>query len=255
MPLSFCKDQGESDISDRSTRNNFRFEWLALKDENGDFLSEWLRKPTENPGHAFSIICNKLINYSSTGKKCVFNHAKSKKHRLTTETVRSNKQLPSFMNTTSTDSSLITQNLLQSLPYGTPDNVLVGANMPNEEPIRPKYVSTLDRRAHLEATFLLFLKERKLPMAMSPHLLDLCQFFGRELSLVSSLSLSRSAATYKLVEGLAPSLKERLIYDLRISLFSLNIDECMSKPKQKILTVLLQYFSVDEGHVVCKHYF
>ena len=46
-----------------------------------------------------------------------------------------------------------------------------------------------------------------------------------------------------------------LISKFRKSKFSINLDECSSNANQRILSVLIQYYSEDEKKVVVKHYF
>ena len=46
-----------------------------------------------------------------------------------------------------------------------------------------------------------------------------------------------------------------LISKFRKSKFSINLDECSSNANQRILSVLIQYYSEDEKKVVVRHYF
>ena len=121
--------------------------------------------------------------------------------------------------------------------------------------VAPQRVSTIGRTAHMEATFIMFLVEHRLPFTLMPALVDLAKESHRDGNIVNDISLSRSATTYKLTHGLGPALKTKLIYDLKRAKFSINLDECTNNANQRVLSVLTQYYSDNEQKVVLKHYF
>ena len=53
---------------DATCKNKWKWSWLEEKDENGDYLSSYVRKINVS-GSAFCIYCNKPLVYGNTGKK------------------------------------------------------------------------------------------------------------------------------------------------------------------------------------------
>jgi hypothetical protein len=53
---------------DRGVKNEFNWKWLEETDENGDFLSDYVRKINQ-PGRAFCTWCNDTLKYGSSGKR------------------------------------------------------------------------------------------------------------------------------------------------------------------------------------------
>ena len=65
---------------DATCKNKWKWSWLEEKDENGDYLSSYVRKINVS-GSAFCIYCNKPLVYGNTGKKDLLKHAtKSTEH-------------------------------------------------------------------------------------------------------------------------------------------------------------------------------
>jgi len=63
-----CENTKDIDIN---IKNKFRWSWLETKDENGDFLSEFIRKVNQ-PGIAICTWCgDKPINYGGSGSVIV----------------------------------------------------------------------------------------------------------------------------------------------------------------------------------------
>lgn len=249
MACHFLETSAEIDRADMGLKNKFKLEWLTEKDINGDFLSDYLRKPNLC-GQAKCIYCNIHINHGASGKQVIHTHAKSKRHLRCRLAVISNQQLPASFRPTGTAQST------SAYPYGVAPNI--SSNLDKEimpAPPPSRNVSTKDRRSHMEATVLMYVTEKNLPLSLVPSLIELASEVGRDSSVLGSLHLSRSSATYKLTDGLAPALKTKLIFDLRHSRFSINLDECSNNAHKRILTVLVQYYSDDEDKVVCKHYF
>ena len=66
--------------------------------------------------------------------------------------------------------------------------------------------------------------------------------------------MSRHSASYKVREGLAPTVFENLVQSLRSTYFSSNVDECFSNNHQKVFSVLASYFSEEKGEVITQNY-
>lgn len=65
--------------------------------------------------------------------------------------------------------------------------------------------------------------------------------------------MDRTTASYKLKFGLAKTLEDELLNELRLTPFSLNIDEAMSKTNAKVLAVLSSHFSPSLNRIVVHH--
>ena len=74
---------------EEGVKNSFRWFWLDEKDQNRQYLSEYIQK-VNIPGKALRTYCNSLLNYSSGGKKDIKNHSKNKKHVQTVNLRKTN---------------------------------------------------------------------------------------------------------------------------------------------------------------------
>ena len=66
--------------------------------------------------------------------------------------------------------------------------------------------------------------------------------------------MGRTKASYKLCDGLANHLNEKLLQDLRKMKFSFNVDECMSNAREIFFSILVSYYSEELKRVVVQHY-
>ena len=62
------REDGSLKGIEEGVKKSFRWVWLNEKEQNGQFLSEYIRK-VNIPGKALGTYCNSLLNYSSGGKK------------------------------------------------------------------------------------------------------------------------------------------------------------------------------------------
>ena len=68
------------DTIDFECRNKFRWDWLLLKDDKGDYFSDYFRK-IDRDGFAWCCYCKCAIKYGSGGVRCLKDHAnRSKAH-------------------------------------------------------------------------------------------------------------------------------------------------------------------------------
>ena len=110
-----------------------------------------------------------------------------------------------------------------------------------------------DRKSHAEACTQAFVAEHSLPLAMVPHIIKYAQM-SRDQKVLENLSMERQTATYKLKEGLSLCVQKRFVLEMRKSKFSLNLDEATSNNNQKVLTVLVSFFSESLGETVIDYY-
>lgn len=74
-------------------------------------------------------------------------------------------------------------------------------------------------------------------------LASLTQTLALDKPALGGMKLSRTAASYKMVQGLGHTFSERTFESTRTSLFSVNLDESTSNPNKKVLSILVSYFS------------
>ena len=235
---------------EKGIKNCFRWEWLEEKDINEQYLSDYIRK-VNITGKVLCTYCNTLLSYKSSGKKDLKNHAKNKTHNEVIKLRKTNTVLPSTLTLNQTGLSTSTC----SLPYGTAPNIHDSQVCENiRKNLLPPAASVSDRKAHAEAFLVSFMPEHSLPFTLTPQLVRFAQELSKDSKTLQSLNMSRITSAYKLREGLAGSIFEEIIADLRSSFFSMNVDECMSNAYEKIFSIIVSYFSDDLKRVVVHHY-
>lgn len=105
----------------------------------------------------------------------------------------------------------------------------------------------------MEAQLLGFMAERGMPFTHSADLIRLAQNMAKDIKVLNAMSMDRTTASYKLNFGLAKYFQDRLDKVLQGTFFSLNMDESTSTNNEKIVAVLVSYFSKEEGQIVVKH--
>ena len=229
---------------DRHVRNKFRWDWLTEKDHQGDFLSDYIWKSTA-PGKAFCTYCNDYLSYDKGGKAPLKLHSTSKKHVQKRQLKFPNQILPAIFQPRSQATGI---------PYGVAPNVNTGTTSTKQPSQANANVSIADRRSNLETTVLAFVAEHNLPLSLTPEVITLCQEMARDPVALNRIKMERTCATYKMTEGLHPALKEKLIRDLQFCPFSIYLDECSNNANNRILTILVAYYSEEEEKVVVRHY-
>ena len=73
-------------------------------------------------------------------------------------------------------------------------------------------VSLVDRKHHLEAYVISFVVENSLPLSSVPKFIEFAKNLARDHKALSEIKMNRTAASYKLVDGLLfMSVKKSLI--------------------------------------------
>ena len=279
---------------DTTVKNKFKWEWLATKDSNGEFFSNYVRK-LNTSGVAICKWCDCRINYGSSGRKSFTSHSLSKKHQQKWKLLHNNQSLPAALSATRSAADGVTGSRPThqvvpasvscsgggggggarassetrpgssqsnrghtghtcTLPYGAAENIH-DAQACNQRTVETKpSVSFVDRKSHAEARTLSFAAEHTLPLTLVPHLIKYAQEMAQDSKTLNSLSMERTTAAYKLRDGIGAALHRRLVNDLRASKFSMNVDECMSSAHEKVFSVIVSYFSEEEKCTVFKHY-
>ena len=85
------------DSIDSECKNKFRWDWLTLKDEKGNYFSDYFRKIYKD-GFAWCCYCKAEIKYGNGGVRCLKDHAnRSNTHKRNREIFCANQCLPAAM--------------------------------------------------------------------------------------------------------------------------------------------------------------
>ncbi len=141
------------------------------------------------------------------------------------------------------------------LPYGAAPNIHNTDTCASlvKETVRP-VVNVYDRTGHAECRTISLIAEYSMPLSMAPVLIEYAQEMSQDAKVLNNMSMSRTAASYKLKDGLQTVLQKRLVRDMKDNHFSINVDECTNSSNDKVFTILVSYFSSEVGEVVVKHY-
>ena len=99
-------------------------------------------------------------------------------------------------------------------------------------------VAGCDRVAQQQAMVLAFMCENNMSFSSIPNLIELVKELARDRTALSKLKMDRTSASIKLKHGLAKTMTEDLVSELKSSFFSLNIDEATSNNNKKVETKL-----------------
>ena len=89
---------------------------------------------------------------------------------------------------------------------------------------------------------------------MAPKLMVFAKFMAKDPKVLAKISMSRETATYKLTDGLAPIIKEKIVESMCIFSFSMNVDECFSNNNLKVFSNIVSYFCEEAGECLVQHY-
>ena len=171
---------------DATCKNKWKWSWLEEKDENGDYLSSYVRKINVS-GSAFCIYCNKPLVYGNTGKKDLLKHATKstenlscKKNYLSVTLLPIHWRKPTI-NSSSEISTFTSLTRECTMPYGVAENVHTTAAWPSlKEHFSRPIVSVSVRKHHLDTYILSFIVENSLPLSVVPKLIEFSQFLSRD---------------------------------------------------------------------------
>ena len=115
-----------------------------------------------------------------------------------------------------------------NIPYGAAANIhdLMFCNS-RKKALKP-VISALDRKAHFEGLIVSFLAEH----SMTPCWIQLTQELAKDIKILQERNTRRTKASYKLCDGWANYLNEKL--NLRKNKFSFNVNECMPNAREKM---------------------
>ena len=98
-----------------------------------------------------------------------------------------------------------------------------------------------------------FVFEKRLPLSLTGDIVTLSQELAGDTKTYSKVKLKRTAAQCKLQFGVAKTLEESMLSEIRSTYFSLNLDEATSSSYHRVFTVLVSYFNQGKKEVACDH--
>ena len=141
-----------------------------------------------------------------------------------------------------------------NLPYGIAQSVHTTSKCPAMRNKINPVVSLVDRKHHLEAYVISFMVENSLPLSSVPKFIEFAKNLARDHKALSELKMNRTAASYKLVDGLNVYERKKIVDAMKSYPFSINIDECTSNNHHKVFSILVSYFDEVLGLSVVQHY-
>ena len=192
----------------------------------------------QTPGKVSCIICNDDLKYGAEGLRALTNHVQLNKHKVNLAAVLFSNKLKYVERDTT---------------YGLPSH-LVEKDIHREETTEFSLPITFaDRKSMAEAKVLGVMAEHGLPLGTAKSMIELAQDLAKDPKVLCDLEMGRSSITYKLKFGVAKTFHSRTIENLKKTHFSLNMDESFSSNDQKVLTILVSYFSNSDNQIVVEH--
>ena len=111
-----------------------------------------------------------------------------------------------------------------------------------------------DRVANMEAMVTAFVAEKSLSFCMADAVIDLAKELSKDANALQRLHLYRTTVAYKTVYGTSKTMKDELLKKLRVTPFSLNMDEVTSSNELHVCTVLVSYYDSTTQSVVIEHF-
>ena len=104
----------------------------------------------------------------------------------------------------------------------------------------------------MKAMIISFVSEKRLPLFLAGDIATLAWELVRDTKTLAKVKLKRTAAQYKLQFGVAKTLEDSMLSEIRSTYYSLNLDEATSSNHHRVLTVSVSYFNQGKKEV-CKH--
>ena len=209
-------------------------------------------------GLAFCIYCNKRVSYGSSGKKDILAHArKSPNHLRNKKNFHQSTHLPLSWSQPSSTTELhkcTPKSSECTLPYGIAENVHTTSKYPAMRNKINPVVGLVDRKRHLEACVISFMVENSLALSTVPKFIEFAKNLARDHKALSEMKMNRTAASYKLVDGLKVYERKKFPDAMKSYPFSINIDECTSNNHHKVFSILVSNFDEVLGLPVAQHY-
>ena len=96
--------------------------------------------------------------------------------------------------------------------------------------------------------------EKSLPLSMPSTFIDVSNMLMSYPETLPHLNVHRTTSSYKIVEGLGRTYKERIIMMCKKRPFSLQADESVSKAHEKVFTILVSFVDEETKQCVIHHF-
>ena len=189
-------------------------------------------KKIKTRGYVLCTVCNRPLKYENEGHRAIIKHFHTPKHIELLKLIITNTKI-SFGRGGSS--------------YGVASNLAEGGREASSRP------TMAERRSMAEAKVIGVMAEHGLPLGTASFLVELAQDLANDPKALDGLTMERTSTTYKLKFGLGKTFHERTIENMKKKHFSLNMDESFSSNDQKVLTILVSYFSDSDKQIVVEH--
>lgn len=132
-----------------------------------------------------------MLKYAAEGFKALFSHSSRKSHVKNIRSVRGSNSLKRYVEA------------------NTPDDII--------DHDRP--VDFTARKVRQEVLISSFIAENNLAFSMGPKIIDLARELSRDHNALKQTSLSRTTLAYKFKYGLAKTIKEEIVSNLKLNSF------------------------------------
>ena len=114
-------------------------------------------------------------------------------------------------------------------------------------------MSLVDHK-HLEAYVISFVVENSLPLSSVQKFTEFAKNLAIDHKALSELKMNRTAASYKLVDGLNVFECKKIVDAMKSYPFSISIDECTSNNHHRVFSILVSYFDEILGLSIVQYY-
>ena len=114
-------------------------------------------------------------------------------------------------------------------------------------------MSLVDHK-HLEAYVISFVVENSLPLSSVQKFTEFAKNLAIDHKALSELKMNRTAASYKLVDGLNVFECKKIVDAMKSYPFSISIDECTSNNHHRVCSILVSYFDEILGLSIVQYY-
>ena len=246
---------------EKGVANKWRWEWMLKMVEIADPSKQYPKlkwthgsvkmvakdhiRKIDEAGKAVCVLCKGgHISYADGGVQSITNHLKRPKHLKNGGDLYNNQMIPG---------ASVPVNEMYGAPslfYG--DVAVQPSASTNSAPSRPA-VHVLDRTANFEAMIVGFIAEHSLSLSISEGLVELAQELAKDESALKRVKLHRTTSSYKLVHGLGLTWRTELLEKLRITPFSLNMDESSSTNSKHVFTILVSFYNASTKSIAVEH--
>ena len=120
------------------------------------------------------------------------------------------------------------------LPQGIAENVHTSSKCPALLKKSAPVLSLIDPKHHLEECVISFVVENSLLVSSVPKLIEFARNLSSNHKALLELKMNRTAASYKLVNGLNSYEQKKIVDAMKSYPLSINIGECTSNNHQKV---------------------